>query len=414
MRPIRKSALARAAFLTAALVFLLAPAAALAQKEVVLWHAYRGEEKAALEEIVAQYNTANASKGVKVTTLAIPYDAFADRITAAVPRGKGPDLFIYAQDRLGGWIEAGNTIEPIDFYLDAATKARFLPTTMQAMTYQGNVYGLPLNFKVITMIYNKKLVPTPPTTTTQLVATAKRLTNAKAGRFGLAYSYSDFYYHAILMNAYGGGVFDAKRNPTLNSAANVKSFQLLMKWFTIDKILPAEPSTALITSLFNDGKAAIVFSGPWFLGEVGKGVNYGLAPLPKVTEAGGAPMRPWMTVEGVYVAGPSKNKDAAYNFAMFLTDLPAAKTLALRGRQTPSNLKVYEDPQVAADPVLGAFRKQVEVAIPMPNLAEMTLVWSPATTAMNTIVKKSATIPAALTEAQSKVVGGIQRLRGGK
>jgi arabinogalactan oligomer/maltooligosaccharide transport system substrate-binding protein len=414
MRTIRNSALARAACLAAAFVLVLAPAAARAQKEIVLWHAYRGEEKAALEEVIARYNAANAAKGVKVTTLAIPYDAFADRITAAVPRGKGPDLFIYAQDRLGGWIEAGNTIEPIDFYLDAPTKARFLPTTLQAMTYQGNVYGLPLNFKVITMIYNKKLVPKPPTTSVALVATAKRLTNAKAGRFGLAYSYADFYYHAALMNAFGGGVFDAQRKPTLNSAANVKSFQLLMKWFTTDRILPAEPSTALITSLFNDGKAAIVFSGPWFLGEVAKGVDYGLAPLPTLAEAGGAPMRPWMTVEGVFVAAPSTKKDAAYDVAMFLTDLPAAKTLALRGRQTPSNLKVWEDAQVAADPVLAAFRKQVEVAVPMPNLAEMTLVWSPATTAMNTIVKKSATIPAALTEAQSKVVAGIQRLRGGK
>ena len=81
--------------------------AVLAQKEVVVWHAYRAEEKAAFEKVVAAYNAANAAKGVKVTTLAVPYDAFADKITAAVPRGKGPDIFIYAQDRLGGWIEAG-------------------------------------------------------------------------------------------------------------------------------------------------------------------------------------------------------------------------------------------------------------------------------------------------------------------
>ena len=33
---------------------------------------------------------------------------------------------------------------------------------MQAMTYQGNVYGLPLNFKVLTLIYNKKLVRRRP------------------------------------------------------------------------------------------------------------------------------------------------------------------------------------------------------------------------------------------------------------
>ncbi len=391
---------------------LAAPATSLmAQKEVVVWHAYRAEEKAALEKVVAAYNATVASKGIKVTTLAVPYDAFADKITASVPRGKGPDIFIFAQDRLGGWIEAGKTVEPIDFFLDKATIARFIPTTMEAMTYRGTVYGLPLNYKVITLIYNKKLLPTPPKTSKELVAVAKKLTDAKSGRFGLAYSYSDFYYHAALQNAFGGRVFDPGPKPVLNAPENVKALELLMRWFLKDGILPAEPSTALITSLFNGGKAAMVFSGPWFLGEIADSIDYGLAPLPTIDEAGGKPMRPWMTVEGVYVTAPSKNKDAAYDFAKYLTDTPQAKVMALEGRQTPSNKAVYSDPAVAGDKVLSAFRKQVEVAVPMPNLPEMTMVWSPATTAMNTIVKRAATPKAAMDQAQAAVLKDVAALR---
>ena len=395
--------------LPALLAALAAPA--LAQKEVVVWHAYRAEEKEALEKVVAAYNATVAGKGIKVTTLAVPYDAFADKITAAVPRGKGPDVFIYAQDRLGGWIEAGKTVEPIDFFLDKETSARFIPTTMEAMTYRGTVYGLPLNYKVITLIYNRKLVPTPPKTSKELVATAKKLTDAKSGRFGLAYSYSDYYYHAALQNAFGGRVFDPGPKPVLNAPENVKALELLMRWFTKDGILPAEPSTALITSLFNGGKAAMVFSGPWFLGEIAKGVDFGLAPLPTIDEAGGKPMRPWMTVEGVYVTAPSANKDAAYAFAKYLTDTPQAKIMAVEGRQTPANKAVYSDPAVSGDAILSAFRKQVEVAVPMPNLPEMTMVWSPATTAMNTIVKKSATPKAAMDQAQAAVERDVAALR---
>lgn len=378
-------------------------------QELVVWHAYRAGEKAAFEKVAANFNASKGGK-IKVTTLAVPYDAFADKITAAVPRGKGPDIFIYAQDRLGGWIEAGNTVEPIDFYLDDQTKARFIPTTMEAMTYQGTVFGLPLNYKVITMIYNKKLVTAPPKTSGELVALAKKLTDTKAGKFGLAYWYADFYYHAILMNGFGGGVFDAQRRPTLNSPQNVKSAEYVMKWFDQDKILPAEPSTALITSLFNEGKAAIVFSGPWFLGEISKNISYGLAPLPKMDETG-KPMSPWMTVEGVYIAAGSKNPEAAYEFAKFITDLPSAKVLALEGRQTPSNKNVYDDAAVAKDSELKAFRDQVSVGIPMPNLPEMTMVWSPATTAMNKITKKSATPKAAFDEAQKSLEESIARLR---
>jgi len=388
---------------------VFAPAgAAMAQKEIVVWHAYRGDEKTAFEKVVAQFNQSHPN--LKVSSLAVPFDAMADKISAAVPRGKGPDVFIYAQDRLGGWIAAGNTVEPIDFFLDAPTKGRFLATTMQAMTYQGNVYGLPLNFKVITMIYNKKLLQTPPKTSAELIATGKKLTNAATGKFGLAYAYADFYYHAALMNAFGGGVFEG-RKPALNSPANVKSFDLLLKWQS-EGFMPAEPSVALITSLFNEGKAAMVFSGPWFLGEIKDGIDYGLAPLPTLNEAGGKPIRPWITVEGVYIAAPSKNKDAAYELVKYLTDVPAGKVLALEGRQNPANKGVYSDPQVARDPVLKAFRQQVEAAVPMPNLPEMTMVWSPATTAMNKVIKKSATPKQALDEAQKDVVDRLSKLRG--
>jgi arabinogalactan oligomer/maltooligosaccharide transport system substrate-binding protein len=402
-----RSGIIRALFVPL-LCALAMPTVLAAQKEIVVWHGYRGGEKTAFEKVVAQFN--QSQKGIKVSTLAVPYDAFADKITAAVPRGKGPDVFIFAQDRLGGWVAAGNTVEPIDFFLTPQIKGRYLKTTFDAMTYQGNVYGLPLNFKVITMIYNKKLIQTPPKTTAELVAMGRKLTDAKTGHFGLAYWHSDFYYHAALMNGFGGGVFGPNRKPTINSPQNIQSLDLLVKW-TGQGFMPEEPSTALLTALFNQGKAAMVFSGPWFLGEVSKDIDWGLAPLPAISEAGGKPMRPWITVEGVYVAAPSKNKDAAFEFVKYLTDVPAGKVMALEGRQTPANKGVYADPQVAKDPILSAFRKQVDVAVPMPNYPEMTMVWSPVTTAMNTIVKKTATPKQAMDIAQKEVAERIASLR---
>jgi arabinogalactan oligomer/maltooligosaccharide transport system substrate-binding protein len=158
----------------------------------------------------------------------------------------------------------------------------------------------------------------------------------------------------------------------------------------------------------------MVFSGPWFLGEIAKGIDYGLAPLPMIDEAGGKPMRPWITVEGLYIAAPSKNKEAAYEFVKYATDVAAAKIMAIEGRQTPANKGVYNDAQVAGDPILKAFRAQVDVSIPMPNLPEMTMVWSPATTAMNTITKKASTAKAAMDVAQKAVEQDIARLRGKK
>ena len=380
-------------------------------EQLTVWHAYRGGEKAAFEKVVKLYEAKMKSKGISVNTLAIPYDAYADKISAAVPRGKGPDVFIYAQDRLGGWIEAGKTVEPIDFYIDKATRDQFLPGMLDAMTYKGSVYGLPINYKSLTLIYNKALVKNPPKTTTELVKIAKEQTQADSGRYGLAYWYTNFYFHAALMNAFGGRVFDAQGRMVINSKENIAAINQMMKWYKTDGIMPPEPSEALIASLFNEGKAAMVFNGPWFIGEISPKIDFGLALLPLVVEAGKKPLRPWLTIEGVFVSAGSKQKELAYDFARFLTSEEAGLVLALEGRQLHTNKGIYADKRVSEDKVLKAFHDQLANAEAMPNRAEMTMVWSPATTAMNKISKGSATPEAAIKEAAETIQTNIDALR---
>lgn len=391
---------------------LLAAGATLAQQanELVVWHAYRGAEKAAFEKLMKLYESKPAAKGMKVNTLAIPYDAYADRISAAVPRGRGPDVFIYAQDRLGGWVEAGKTVEPIDFFIDKPTRERFLPGMMDAMTYKGSVYGLPLNYKSTTLIYNTAMIKAPPKTVAEMIKLAKQHTQADSGRYGLAYWYTNFYFHSALMNAHGGRVFDDGGKLVVNSPGTVASIKQMMGWFKQDAVLPPEPSEALVTSLFNEGKVAMVINGPWFIGEINPSIKYGLAVLPVVDETK-KPMRPWLTIEGAYVAASSKQKDAAYELAKFLTSEEAGLILAIEGRQLHTNKAVYQDKRVSGDPVLKAFYDQLANAEPMPNRAEMTMVWSPVTTAMNKIVKGSASPEVALKEAAGTIQDSINALR---
>jgi arabinogalactan oligomer / maltooligosaccharide transport system substrate-binding protein len=399
--------------IAASVTALASPAFAQAANELVVWHAYRGAEKTAFEKVVGMFEKSPGAKGMKVNTLAIPYDAYADKISAAVPRGKGPDLFIYAQDRLGGWIEAGKTVEPIDFFIDKPTRERLLPGMLEAMTYKGGVYGLPINYKSITLIYNKDLVKTPPKTTDEMVKVAKALTNAQSGRYGLAYWYTNFYFHSALMNAFGGAVFDKDGKLTVDSPATVASLNQMMTWYKKDGIMPTEPSEALIASMFNEGKAAMVINGPWFVGDIDKKINYGLAVLP-VVDAAKKPMRPWLTIEGAYVAASSAKKEAAYELAKYLTSEEAGLVLALEGRQLHTNKAVYNDKRVSGDAVLKAFRDQLDSAEAMPNRPEMTMVWSPATTAMNKIVKGNASVEAALKEASGTMQDSIAALRKSK
>jgi len=89
---------------------------------VVLWHAYNDRERAALEHVAAEWNEAHPD--TPLTLVQVPYDAFADKITSAVPNGNGPDLFVYSQDRIADWAAAGGARIPCRIGPGRGTRSR--------------------------------------------------------------------------------------------------------------------------------------------------------------------------------------------------------------------------------------------------------------------------------------------------
>jgi arabinogalactan oligomer/maltooligosaccharide transport system substrate-binding protein len=370
-----------------------------AQTKLILWHSYRGAERKTLEKIVEGWNAKGGEATVEL--LAVPYDAFADRITAAIPRAKGPDLFIYAHDRLGGWAES-QLIAPLEFWVDEEMREQFLPITIQAVTYKDSIYAVPLAAKSVVLFYNKKLVPEPPKTTDELIALGQKLTDKQKGTFGLVYENANFYYHAAWHLGFGGTVFDGSGNIAINTPPAVEALQFASDLDRKHGLMPQEITNVLVTTLFNQGKAAMVISGPWFRGEIESGLDYGVALLPQITPAG-KPARPFMTSEGVVLSAKSQHEEAAFEFMKYLASPEVGVVLALEGQQTSALKVVWDDPTVKADPMLPVFRQQLDSAEPMPNGPEMLAVWTPATTAMSKVILGSTAPKKALDDAQAQI-----------
>lgn len=354
-------------------------AAVVAAPPVTLWHGYRASEAQALGQVVNAFQAEHPD--IEVHTLAVPYDAFASKLTAAIPRGNGPDLFIFAHGRIGDWVK-GELIEP----WDSAGPEAFLGQTQEALTYDGTLYGLPVAFKSLALYYNKKLIPTPPQTTEALISLATQHTDASAGRYGLGYPLDDFYFHAPWLFGFGGDVFDAKGAIRLDGPGMVASLNYLQDISLRRGIVPTEATSALVNRLFNEGKLAMMISGPWALGELGKNLDYGITTLPRVTETNKA-ATPFLTVEGVMLAKRAKRPDAARVFAHYLVSEPAAVIRARVGRQSVATASAYTHPEVAQDEALSAFRTQLEHSKLMSNRPEMKLVWEPAKGALKAVMR---------------------------
>ncbi len=346
---------------------------------VVLWHAYTGTERTALEETAARYNAAHPEQ--PLTLVAVPHDSFADKLTSAIPRGNGPDLFIFADDRIGAWAES-HTIEPIEFWVDDALADRFSAQAMTAMAYKGSLWGLPVAVKSVALYVRTDLVKTPPATTDDLIALAPAM--KKHAGFAIAYANVDLYGHAPWLYGFGGNVIDDAGELAIATPEATAAMQFARK-LVADGIAPADTQLPMVASLFNAGKAATAISGPWFIADIAPNVPWQVVTLPVISPVG-KPARPFLGAESILMSAYAKDKAAAFAVMDALTSDDAALIRARRARQVVANPAVYDDPTIAQDPVLRTFRAQLDNTVPMPKLEAMRLVWTPYQNALGEVL----------------------------
>ncbi|MHB8877622.1 MAG: extracellular solute-binding protein, partial [Myxococcaceae bacterium] len=370
----------RAAWLAAAVALWAAPSFAGDEgpTPLKLWHAYRGGEEEALEKSAALFTQ---QTGTKVELLAIPYDALAQKLTSAIPHGVGPDVFIFAHERLRSF-QRMDIVAASDGSID---KAAYFGNSVDALGVEGKTYGYPLALKCLALYVNRDLVPLPPSNTAELLRLLPTLSRKGENRFGLAYESGDFYLHAPFLFGFGGQLFDAQGTASFDTQGMARSLAFV-KGLQDAQFMPGEASGALVKSLFNDGRAAMVVSGPWFAGEISPSVKYAVVQLPANSETG-LPMRPFLGVEAAFASSRSEQPQKAQELARFLSVGGASGLRATIGRQVPANLAAYEDPAVRADNLISSFREAAAQATPMPNTMEMSRVWEPMKLALRAVLQ---------------------------
>ncbi len=290
--------------------------------EVTLWHSYTGAERAVLEETIARA----AGDSLTVRTLFVPFDVLPEKLRTTIPYGQGPDLFIFAHDRLGEWRTAG-LLQP----LEAPPTPALDPKLAGAFEADGARFGLPLTFKGLFLWVNTALCPAVPTTLEELRGLRATL---PAGVFPLAYDSSSFFFHAPFFFACGGALFDGDRIAVFDPAGQ-ESFALV-KELQDGGIIPRESNTAEVGTLFNTGKAALVLSGPWFGSTIsGELTTWDVAPLFSI---GGRPAGSFLSVEGLFLSAQAPDPAAARSLAWALLDPELVALRSARAHQ-PSPLR---------------------------------------------------------------------------
>ena len=289
-------------------------------------------------------------------------------------KNAAPDMYFFAHDKIGVYAEMG-VIAPITDFVDVSEQAGYVPITVRGATYKGKVYQMPLYFETLLFMYNKKYMKEAdiPTTTEQLYSYMERKT--KYGHYGFVEQHSTPYYAAGWIHGFGGTIIDNAGVPFPDAQAVKDALNYHSKFVAL---MPGETEYNTVNTLFLEGKADATIGGPWMVPSARAAeIDLGIAPMPTVDSTGKA-LAPYSGVQGIHVLNfaAEQKTDAVKKLLAVLTDPTIGIDLALASGCAPANALCYDDERVANDELVQSMRTTAEIAVPMPNIPEMDVMWT--------------------------------------
>ena len=338
------------------------------------------QRAAALKPFADKFGKDN---GVTVTVQAISKDLQTTFVTAS-QSGKGPDIVVGAHDWIGNLVQNG-TIDPVQ--LSDSQKSGFADVALKAVTFNGQLYGVPYAIENVALIRNTDLAPNAPATIEDLVSagqalkTAGKVTNIMALQAG---QNGDAYHINPLFTSAGGYLFGQKSNGDYDPAdlgvgkpesiAAFKKIQArgekgsgaLTRSITGDNAIPT----------FTGGKTAFLISGPWAIADIKKaGIHYDITPVPAF--AGGKPAQPFVGVQAFYVASKGKSKALAAEFVSNYLTKPDLQVALYQANPRPPALSAALDQVKANDADIQKWLDAGKGGAVLPAIPAMAAVWDP-------------------------------------
>lgn len=353
-----------------------------ADADLVIW---ADELKAtSLQEPAEAWGKKN---GISVAVQIVSGDLQPAFVTAN-QAGNGPDIVLGAHDWIGNMVQ-NSAISPVQLPADA--KDKVAPIGLSAVTFDGQTYGVPYAVETLVLYANKKLTDTPePSTIEELVSaaksgSAKNILSLPVGDEGDAYHMEPLYTSAggYLFGKGSDGNLDPK-DLGVGKEGSISAGEK-MKELGEQKVLKTSINGDNAISLFTDGKAAYLISGPWALADVKKAkIDFAMSAVPGFE--GMDPAVPFAGVNAFYVASQGKNAAFAQQFVTDLAgspDIPEA--MFAKNELPPVNLELQKK-LAAKNPEIVKVAKLAEKAEPMPSIPAMAAIWGPLGKAEATIV----------------------------
>ncbi|GAK13640.1 LOW QUALITY PROTEIN: maltose/maltodextrin ABC transporter, substrate binding periplasmic protein MalE [Geomicrobium sp. JCM 19039] len=339
-----------------------------------VWVNEEDDQIAAVQTIVERYEE---ETGIEVQLTSMDMFDQVENIALDGPAGSGPDIYFAPHDHTGN-LAVQNLAEHNGEYED-----RFTEESIQGMTYDGEVYGVPLVSETYGLLYNTELVPEAPTTIDELEAIAEELTDTSQDEFGFLMEHNNMYFAYPFLTGFGGYIFaetdggyDTSDIGLANEGA-IEGVERMQTW-SENGWIPPSIDPEIQDGLFTDGNVGVSLTGPWNIPSYSSAIgeeNLRSAPLPELPNGEVAPsligFKSWI------LSPFSEEKYWAQDLMIFMTEDENNMEYYRVAGEMPAVTHLLEDPEIADDELMQGFAEQILNGSPMPNVPEMNQVWEP-------------------------------------
>ncbi|RCX18563.1 carbohydrate ABC transporter substrate-binding protein (CUT1 family) [Fontibacillus phaseoli] len=324
-----------------------------------------------VEPIAKMYEEKNP--GVKVDVQAIPWDSAHDKLLTAVASKNGPDVIQMGTTWIPEFASAGALLDMapyIEKYPELKTE-NFFDGAIQTTQYDGVTVGIPWYVETRGLFYRTDLLeeagyPEGPQTWDELKDAAKKLAGRGAGNYAMPIDAKDQNYLSMFAWQAGSDIITADRQPQFNQPEYVEAMNFLNSFYKENLVPPTDLDT--VTG-FKDGTVPMFISGPWMIQAV-KDQNPEIEGKWTVkTLPANKNNKSLMGGSDLSIFKYSKNPEGAAKFIAYLSSEEAQLKFYETSNSLPA-LKTAWDNEQFSDPMIAAFGKQLESAIPTPMVKE--------------------------------------------
>ncbi len=345
---------------------------------VIIWHQMRVDERIILERQIQAFMSERP--GIRVEQVYKETEELRSGFIIAAIAGQGPDL-VYGPSDMVGPFEVMEIIQPLETLFEQAYLDLFIP---EGLTYyKGHLYQIADKLgNHLTLVYNKKLVTSPPTTDVELIDLGRKLTvdndgDGKTDRYALAWNYTEPFFFIPFLTGFGGWVMTDDGVPTLDSDAMVQALRFMKDLRDKHKIVPGEADYNIADILFKDSKSAMIINGDWsWAGYEKAGISIGVAPLPQITSTG-LFCAPMVSPKGFSLNAnvtPQK-RELVLDLLRFLMEPGRQLETTKELRTMPTRREAVESRFVQDDEILKNSAIQIRQGRPMPVVPELRAIW---------------------------------------